>query len=61
MVRRATDRRTGREVAVKIISKRSANDSQNELSILRTLRHPNIMEFIDVFQDATTVYIISEL
>ena len=32
-----------------------------EISILRTLKHPNIVEIRDVFEDAHHVFIVTEL
>ncbi|KAH9381252.1 hypothetical protein HPB48_014437 [Haemaphysalis longicornis] len=59
--KRAVHRATGKEYAVKIIDK-FKRDCQEEVEILlRYGQHPNILTVYDVYQDATSVYIIMEL
>lgn len=36
-------------------------DMKCEIDILRNLEHPNVVEFIDVFEDRLTLYIVTEL
>jgi serine/threonine protein kinase len=52
-------------VAVKLISKAGKNDKdvlglRQEIDILRTLRHPNIIEMIDAFETKTDFCVVTE-
>lgn len=59
--KRAVHKTTGKEYAVKVIDK-FKRDCQEEVEILlRYGQHPNILTVYDVYQDATSVYIIMEL
>eukprot|EP01007_Sphenomonas_quadrangularis_P000961 NODE_182_length_1900_cov_85.023231_g137_i0.p1 GENE.NODE_182_length_1900_cov_85.023231_g137_i0~~NODE_182_length_1900_cov_85.023231_g137_i0.p1 ORF type:complete len:331 (+),score=59.30 NODE_182_length_1900_cov_85.023231_g137_i0:60-1052(+) len=64
-VRRATHKKTGQDVAVKIIDKNSIDvkvDSlKTEVKILMNVKHPNIVDLMDVFEDDTHVYLVMEL
>ncbi|KAK5449518.1 Calmodulin-dependent protein kinase cmk2 [Exophiala xenobiotica] len=52
-------------VAVKIIPKKSVQGEQEEfhqrIRLLRTLRHPNIAEFLDWFESRDKFYIVTQL
>ena len=66
VVRRARDRRTGKEFAVKCIdrSKLSRHDLAalaNEVAIMRKLDHPHIIRLTDYFEDGPMCYIVTEL
>ena len=58
---------TGEDVAGKIIDKSTLCKSRTmkkllyEISIHKSLNHPNIVKFLDFFEDAKNVYIILEL
>ena len=64
---RFKDLTTGHDVAGKIIDKASLCKSRTmkkllyEISIHKSLNHPNIVKFIDYFEDSKNVYIILEL
>ncbi|XP_068646645.1 calcium-dependent protein kinase 18-like [Aristolochia californica] len=64
----ATDRTTGERVAVKRIEKNkmilsiAAEDVKREVKILQALTgHENVVQFYDVFEDDSYVYIVMEL
>lgn len=61
----AFDRTCGACVAVKIINRnglRGKEESlENEIQVLRRLRHPNIVQLLDVYDDKHHVYLIMEL
>jgi len=65
-VREAKDNRTGRPAAIKIIRKngKSTKDLhrlQEEIAIMRVLDHPNIIRFIESFEDRRCIYICLEI
>lgn len=51
--------------AVKIIDKKALKGKEdsleNEIMILRKLKHPNIVQLLETFEDKTKVYLIMEL
>jgi fused len=52
-------------VAVKLISKAGKNEKdvlglRQEIDILRTLRHPNIIEMLDAFETKTDFCVVTE-
>ncbi|CAG0884816.1 unnamed protein product [Cyprideis torosa] len=55
----------GSFVAVKIIDKKALKGKEdsleNEIAVLRKLRHPNIVNLIDTFECKTRVYLVMEL
>jgi 5'-AMP-activated protein kinase catalytic alpha subunit len=67
IVKSGIQRSTGRQVAIKIISKNLLQQSElqseftNELQILTRLRHPQIVEFIAHLEDRTNHYLVMEL
>mmetsp|Transcript_22576 Transcript_22576/g.22326 ORF Transcript_22576/g.22326 Transcript_22576/m.22326 type:complete len:469 (+) Transcript_22576:13-1419(+) len=66
-VRKITHRVTGEERAVKVIHKKTLkNDEErdaffNEVSILRSLDHPNVLKIYEFYQDDKNYYLITEL
>ena len=65
-VKRATNRRTGEKVAIKIISKSQLNEEdkiglQNEIDILTHVDHPNIVKLYEVFEDLESYSLVMEL
>ena len=67
-VHRAIDRATGRWRAIKIINKaRFANNAQTtmmlkrEVAIMKELKHPYIVQYIDGFEDQDHVWLVMEL
>lgn len=58
---------TGERVAVKVVDKLSFADSfcleklQSEVDIVQKLKHPNIVQFLDIYQTHRNVYVITEL
>lgn len=55
----------GNFVAIKCINKRGIKGKEdsleNEINVLRRLKHPNIVELLDVFEDRSHVYLVMEL
>lgn len=57
---------SGRDVAIKIVSKEKLNmkklqeNLDNEIEIMRSLKHPNIVEFIEILKSERKHYIIME-
>ncbi|CAG9321820.1 unnamed protein product [Blepharisma stoltei] len=66
-VRKITHRITGEIRAVKTIHKKTLRTEEerqtffNEVSVLRSLDHPNILKFYEFFQDDKNYYLITEL
>ena len=60
-VRRCVQRSTGKEYAVKVVSKYKS-DTDREVAILKLVQgHPNIIKLVDYFQDDLHAYIVTEL
>ncbi|GIQ80278.1 hypothetical protein KIPB_001052 [Kipferlia bialata] len=58
-------KQTGQTVAIKAISKVGKNAEyisalRREVEILRTVEHPNIVQYLDTFEDDTTIYVVME-
>lgn len=59
-------RASGEVRAVKILAKRCISQSEQvrlkyEIDILKNLTHPNILRLFEVFEDATNIYLVTEL
>uniref|UniRef100_A0A8C6SI07 Serine/threonine-protein kinase DCLK2 n=1 Tax=Neogobius melanostomus TaxID=47308 RepID=A0A8C6SI07_9GOBI len=65
VVRECVEKATGREFALKIISKDKCrgkeNLIQNEVSILRRVKHPNIVLLIEEMDTPSELYLVMEL
>ncbi|XP_033867713.2 serine/threonine-protein kinase DCLK1 isoform X2 [Acipenser ruthenus] len=65
IVRECVERSTGREYALKIINKSKCRGKehmiQNEVSILRRVKHPNIVLLIEEMDTYTELYLVMEL
>lgn len=61
-VRVAYDRVTRAKVAVKTIDKKGSTDAflQREISIMRKVRHPNVVQTIDIFESVNKYHIVME-
>lgn len=65
-VRAATDRRSGKRVAIKTIDRSKVSDVSEvdrvarEYFILTGLNHRNVIRFIEVFLDETKLYLVME-
>ncbi|OMJ89724.1 hypothetical protein SteCoe_8089 [Stentor coeruleus] len=66
-VRKATHRLTREDRAVKILSKKNLktpeelNILENEVAILRSVDHPNILKVYETYQDKFSYFIVTEL
>lgn len=63
-VYRAVNKRTGEEVAVKMICKVHVKDAQmlkNEIQIHKATDHPNVLRLLEVFEDDRKLYLVTEL
>ncbi|XP_049582631.1 serine/threonine-protein kinase DCLK1b [Syngnathus scovelli] len=65
VVRECVERATGREYALKIISKEKCRGKehmiQSEVSILRRVKHPNIVLLIEEMDTGNEIYLVMEL
>eukprot|EP01012_Entosiphon_sulcatum_P038743 TRINITY_DN504_c0_g3_i1.p1 TRINITY_DN504_c0_g3~~TRINITY_DN504_c0_g3_i1.p1 ORF type:complete len:338 (-),score=97.02 TRINITY_DN504_c0_g3_i1:1087-2100(-) len=65
IVKKGRCKRTGQEVAVKIIDKTSIDvkveSLKTEVQILMNVHHPNIVNLIDVYEDDQRVYLLMDL
>lgn len=61
-VRAAYDRETGAKAAVKTVRKDSGADAvlQREITVLRSLRHPNVVRTLDVFESSEAYQVVME-
>jgi len=63
-VRRAMNKQTKERVAIKTIAKariRKADNLRREVEILKALSHPNIVRYVDVFEDSVAIHVVIEL
>jgi hypothetical protein len=65
LVRLGVHKMSGRQVAIKIMSKKDMNNQdlellKTEIEILKICQHPNIIRIIDVFENVDYVYVIME-
>ena len=67
-VHKAIDRKTGKWRAIKIINKaRFANNAQTsmtlqrEITIMKDLKHPNIVQYVDGCEDQDRLWVVMEL
>jgi serine/threonine protein kinase len=66
VVKRATNKKTGEEVAVKIIDKKvvgsDVQDSlQTEIDILQRVNHPNVIGLKEIFDSSKKLYLVMDL
>jgi len=68
IVKAAVNKKTGEKVAVKIINKAKAANSeadakrlQTEVEILKKVKHPNIISLKDMYETSEELYLIMEL
>ncbi|KAL1023741.1 hypothetical protein UPYG_G00045430 [Umbra pygmaea] len=65
VVKDCVERSTGMEYALKIIDKRKCSGKEhlieNEVAVLRTVKHPNIIQLIEEVDTPTELYLVMEL
>ncbi|CAD5115598.1 DgyrCDS4558 [Dimorphilus gyrociliatus] len=65
LVEEKTENPNGKQAAVKVIDKKGIRGKEesleNEIQVLRRLKHPNIVQLFDVYEDAKRVYLVMEL
>jgi calcium/calmodulin-dependent protein kinase I len=65
IVIKAKHKTTGKSVAIKIIDKKAVGSEwemlKREIGIMRRLKHPNIIELYDVFDEDNHIYMVLEL
>ncbi|CAN0017009.1 unnamed protein product, partial [Heterosigma akashiwo] len=64
VVRRCRHKASGKEYAIKSITKSKLNrirDIRSEIEILLTVDHPNIVKLYDVFEDQTYIHLVQQL
>lgn len=63
----ATEKKTNKTVAVKVIDKRKIHDHkrrlliQTEVSIMYRMRHPNLVEFLRLIEDKKRIFMVMQL
>ena len=57
----AKDKRTGRQVALKIAPISELKELENEIGLQAMTKHPNIVECIEAYANKTSVCIVMEL
>lgn len=64
-VKRAVERSTGLEFAIKVIDKTGLAENREsiltEIGILKHVRHPNILRLHQIFEDKKKIYLVTEL
>ena len=65
LVKSASHKKTGRKVAVKVMSKKEmtlqdVELQRREIEILKMCQHPNIIRLLDIFENQDYIYIVME-
>ena len=65
LVRAAIHKKTGKTVAVKLMSKKEMTVSdvelqRREIEILKMCQHPHIIRLLDIFENQDNIYIVME-
>ena len=65
LVKSATHKKTGKKVAVKVMSKKEMTASdvelqRREIEILKMCQHPHIIRLLDIFENTDYIYIVME-
>lgn len=65
IVKLATHKKSGKEVAIKMVSKTEMSPEdlelqRNEIEILKVCQHPSIIRLLDIFENETDIYLVME-
>ena len=63
VVKLCKNRKTGQEVAIKIIDKKNAravDDLQTEAEVMAKIEHPNVSRVLQIFENASKCYMVQE-
>lgn len=65
IVKLAEHKKTGKEVAIKMVSKTQMSPEdlelqRNEIEILKVCQHPSIIRLLDIFENETDIYLVME-
>jgi Ca2+-binding EF-hand superfamily protein len=65
IVKLATHKKSGKEVAIKAVSKTEMSPEdlelqRNEIEILKVCQHPSIIRLLDIFENETDIYLVME-
>ena len=65
IVKLGTHLKTGKEVAIKMVSKTEMSPEdlelqRNEIEILKVCQHPSIIRLLDIFENETNIYLVME-
>eukprot|EP00117_Sycon_ciliatum_P016708 scpid55676/ scgid16018/ Probable myosin light chain kinase DDB_G0271550 len=65
IVKLGTHKNTGKEVAIKIVSKTEMSPEdlelqRNEIEILKVCQHPSIIRLLDIFENEVNIYLVME-
>jgi Ca2+-binding EF-hand superfamily protein len=65
IVKLGTHKKTGKEIAVKMVSKTEMSPEdlelqRNEIEILKVCQHPSIIRLLDIFENEVTIYLVME-
>jgi serine/threonine protein kinase len=65
VVRLGTNKKTGEDVAIKIIEKKKVGQKkemlETEVEILKRVKHPYVIEMKEMFETSTHIYLVMEL
>jgi len=64
VVKLGVNKKTGEEVAIKIIEKKRVGEKkmmQTEIDILNQVHHPNVIELREMFETSTHLYLVMEI
>lgn len=63
VVYQCQDKSSGRQVAVKVMKKRhnKKDDVEKEVAVMKQMKHPNLLEFVDYIAESGNFILVTEL